>query len=69
MFLGFQFLNTPVQAAVTPTVNYSVSPESATNQIDKKVGYFDLKVSPNQKENIKFKINSYFINSLYYKLQ
>ncbi|HJF88143.1 MAG TPA: DUF916 and DUF3324 domain-containing protein [Companilactobacillus farciminis] len=69
MFLGFQFLNTPVQAAVTPTVNYSVSPETAANQIDKKVGYFDLKVSPNQKENIKFKINNNSTSTQSYNVQ
>jgi len=48
-----------VIAATAPaTVNYSVSPEAATNQIDKKITYYDLKVTPGQTETIKFKINN-----------
>lgn len=48
-----------VSAATAPTtVNYSVSPEAANNQIDKKITYYDLKVTPGQTETIKFKINN-----------
>lgn len=45
-------------AAPAQAINYSVSPEPAKNQINKKVGYYDLKMTPNQKETIKFKINN-----------
>lgn len=47
-----------VQAATPVAVNYSLSPEQANNQADPKVGYYDLKVKPGQKETIKFKINN-----------
>ena len=55
--IGFNI--NPVSAAAAPaTVNYSVSPEVAGNQIDKKITYYDLKVTPGQSESIKFKINN-----------
>lgn len=48
-----------VQAATTTNnVKYSVSPELLGNQIDKTISYYDLKMAPNQKEAIKFKINN-----------
>lgn len=47
-----------VKAATNPPVSYNVMPELSSNQINKKVGYFDLKIAPNQKEQIKFKINN-----------
>lgn len=59
IFLGFQ-INSNVVDAATPKqnfVNYSVTPELTANQIQKNVGYYDLKVTPNQKQTIKFKIN------------
>lgn len=40
------------------SIKYSVSPELSSNQIDKNISYYDLKMSPNQKEAIKFKINN-----------
>lgn len=39
-------------------VNYSISPELPDNQAAKNIGYYDLKVTPGQKETIKFKINN-----------
>ncbi|CAJ1192675.1 hypothetical protein CCLMGIMDO_CCLMGIMDO_01434 [Companilactobacillus crustorum] len=45
-------------AAVGPMINYNVAPEVASNQLDKKVGYYDLRVTPGQIETIKFKINN-----------
>jgi len=58
MFIFLDLNTENIDAAQTPTVNYSVSPEMADNQIDKTVGYYDLKVTPGQKEAIKFKINN-----------
>lgn len=52
------FSGKTVDAATSSTVNYSVSPIVADNQIDKSIGYYDLKVTPGQKETIKFKINN-----------
>lgn len=49
---------TTVLAAGKSAVNYSISPELPENQIDKSLGYYDLKVNPGQKETIKFKINN-----------
>lgn len=48
-----------VQAATANNnIKYSVSPELSSNQIDKNISYYDLKMAPNQKETIKFKINN-----------
>jgi len=60
IFIFFDLNTDRIDAAQTstPMVNYSVSPEMADNQINKSLGYYDLKVSPNQKEDIKFKINN-----------
>ncbi|GEO47943.1 DUF916 and DUF3324 domain-containing protein [Companilactobacillus kimchii] len=41
-----------------PAVTYNIVPELSNDQIDKKVGYFDLKVTPNQKLQAKFRINN-----------
>lgn len=60
--LGLVFCDTmKVQAAQTPAqpaINYSVTPIQSQYQLDKKVGYFDLKVTPNQKLSVNFKINN-----------
>ncbi|WP_334333267.1 DUF916 and DUF3324 domain-containing protein [Companilactobacillus sp. HBUAS59544] len=60
--LGLVFFNTlDVKAAQTPAqpvINYSVTPIQSQYQFDKKVTYFDLKVTPNQKLSVSFKINN-----------
>jgi len=67
IFLGIK--TTEIQAAVTPApVNYSVSPEPADNQIDKTISYYDLKVTPGQKETLKFKINNNDTNNHTYSI-
>lgn len=58
VLLAFTFDNKPVDAATPNGVNYSISPELPSNQISKNIGYYDLKVTPGQKETIKFKINN-----------
>lgn len=58
LLFGLGLSSQEVKAATAQAINYSVSPEPANNQINKKVGYYDLKMAPNQKETIKFKINN-----------
>ncbi|WP_119326453.1 DUF916 and DUF3324 domain-containing protein [Companilactobacillus musae] len=58
LLLTFTFNQKTVNAATQSPVNYSVSSIPADNQIDKSIGYYDLKVTPGQKETIKFKINN-----------
>ena len=45
-------------AGAKPDVTYTIVPELTSDQVDKSVGYFDLKVTPNQKLQAKFKINN-----------
>ena len=58
VLLVFTFDNKTIDAATSNGVNYSISPELPSNQISKNIGYYDLKVTPGQKETIKFKINN-----------
>ncbi|WP_125591204.1 DUF916 and DUF3324 domain-containing protein [Companilactobacillus jidongensis] len=55
--LGTQDVSAATSEA-QPAVTYNIVPELSNNQIDKKVGYFDLKVTPNEKLQAKFKINN-----------
>lgn len=57
-----------VQAAQS-TVNYSVTPQLTEDQVDKSVGYYDLKMRPNQKKMIKFKINNNSDQTQSYKIE
>lgn len=50
-FAGFTIAgHQPVRA------DSSVTPELPSNQVDKKVGYFDLQMDPDAKQTVKFKI-------------
>ncbi|WP_057880760.1 DUF916 and DUF3324 domain-containing protein [Companilactobacillus kimchiensis] len=66
--LTFMVTENTVNAAAATPVNYSITPEPASNQIDKNISYYDLKVTPGQKETIKFKINNDDINNHTYKV-
>ena len=59
-FVAIVFNQGEVKAAATASqINYSISPELPDNQVAQNIGYYDLKVDPNQKQTIKFKINNY----------
>lgn len=68
LLLTFTFTGNTVKAATQSAINYSISSELPQNQISKKIGYYDLKVTPGQKETIKFKINNNDTNNHTYKV-
>lgn len=66
--LSLIFNQQAVSAASTSNVNYSISAELPDNQAASNISYFDLKVAPNQKETIKFKINNNDVKDHTYKV-
>lgn len=45
-------------AAQTQSANYTVQAELPDNQINKKVNFFDLKVTPNSTQDLKIRVNN-----------